>query len=374
MLWFESDLFDQLQLMQVLDALPASREVALVLVDEHPFRGVSELGPAELRAAFERRRPVGDEQRRWARAAWTAFRSRDPGELPDFAFAEDAPVPAIAVALRRHLQQFPATGNGLSRTERALLDGAAAGPRTRAELFGHQQAREEQPFMGDTWAWRYLDDLAEAGLVEHEGELLAATPLGTDVLAGRADRLAEAPIDRWLGGVHLTGARVWRWDDGGQGAARRLKLSARAPRRRTAACARAADRPEQRLPRRTRFDDERIIHKDDNVGASPANPISCVTTTIVMPPLARSSITSRTSPTISGSSTLSLRRTASPSAPSPEHAGSQRAAAGPQRNGEGTHWAFRGGRPSRAASWPLRDRRPRDFDRPHRASAPRHVI
>ena len=213
LLWFESDLFDQLQLMQVLDALPASREVALVLVDEHPFRGVSGLGPAELRAAFERRRPVGDEQRPWARAAWAAFRSREPDELLDFAFAEHAPIPAIAVALRRHLQQFPATGTGLSRTERALLEGAAAGSRSRAELFCHQQAREERPFMGDTWAWRYLDELAEAGLIAREGELLAATTLGRDVLAGRVDRIAVAPIDRWLGGVHLTGARVWRWDE-----------------------------------------------------------------------------------------------------------------------------------------------------------------
>jgi hypothetical protein len=212
-LWFESDLSDQLQLMQVLDALSPSHDIALVLVDEHPFRGVSELGPAELRAAFERRRPVGDEQQRWARAAWAAFRSADPAGLLGFAFAQDAPVPAIAGALRRHLQQFPAAGTGLSRTERALLEGAAAGPRTRVELFGHQQAREQQPFMGDTWAWRYLDELAEAGLVGREGELLAATTLGRDVLAGRVDRIAVAPIDRWLGGVHLTGARVWRWDE-----------------------------------------------------------------------------------------------------------------------------------------------------------------
>src|SRR5438874_274315 len=39
------------------------------------------------------------------------------------------------------------------------------------------------------------------------------TSLGAGVLAGRADRLALVPLDRWLGGVHLRpGAPLWRWD------------------------------------------------------------------------------------------------------------------------------------------------------------------
>ena len=42
---------------------------------------------------------------------------------------------------------------------------------------------------------------------------VAITELGREVLAGRADRVAMAGIDRWLGGVHLRGHVVWRWDD-----------------------------------------------------------------------------------------------------------------------------------------------------------------
>jgi hypothetical protein len=33
---------------------------------------------------------------------------------------------------------------------------------------------------------------------------------GADVLAGRADAVALNGIDRWLGGVHLTPASLWR--------------------------------------------------------------------------------------------------------------------------------------------------------------------
>ena len=50
------------------------------------------------------------------------------------------------------------------------------------------------------------------------------------------------------------------------------------------------------------FDDRALGHEDDAVATSRAKPISCVTTTIVMPSFARSRIKSSTSPTISGSS------------------------------------------------------------------------
>jgi hypothetical protein len=35
------------------------------------------------------------------------------------------------------------------------------------------------------------------------------------VLEGRADHVSLNGIDRWIGGVHLTGTEVpWRWDEG----------------------------------------------------------------------------------------------------------------------------------------------------------------
>ena len=41
----------------------------------------------------------------------------------------------------------------------------------------------------------------------------ALTPLGREVLAGRADHPALNGLDRWVGGVHLRGlAPKWRWD------------------------------------------------------------------------------------------------------------------------------------------------------------------
>jgi hypothetical protein len=43
------------------------------------------------------------------------------------------------------------------------------------------------------------------------------TGAGRDVLDGRSDWIALAGIDRWVGGVHLTGDDVWRWDERSEG-------------------------------------------------------------------------------------------------------------------------------------------------------------
>jgi hypothetical protein len=44
---------------------------------------------------------------------------------------------------------------------------------------------------------------------------LQLTEAGRAVLAGQEDHVALNGVDRWVGGVHLTGRAVrWRWNDG----------------------------------------------------------------------------------------------------------------------------------------------------------------
>ena len=69
-LWFEHDLFDQLNLIQVLtwirEHVPASKPVSLICVGSFPgrpdFKGLGELTPKELGPLFATRQRVGDEQ------------------------------------------------------------------------------------------------------------------------------------------------------------------------------------------------------------------------------------------------------------------------------------------------------------------------
>jgi len=218
-LWFEHDLYDQLQLLQILAGL-SDRPIGveLICVGSFPgrpdFAGLGELDPDELGSLWPVRTPLTNEHVRAARAGWDAFRGTDPRALARMAATPDPKLPFLAAALRRLLEELPGVRDGLARTERQLLAAIAAGARTRERAFVEAAASEEAPFLGDDTAFERLDELARGPhpLVTAGGDL-ALTAAGADVLAGRADRVALNGFDRWLGGLHLRAEDgLWRWD------------------------------------------------------------------------------------------------------------------------------------------------------------------
>lgn len=207
-LWFEADLYDLLQLLQALDRLAEHGPLRLVLVGQDAWRSVTEVGPDELAALGRTAPTVTGEQRALALSAWAAFTAADPGALCDLARGTPA-LPAVAQALHRLLQEYPSTDNGLSRTERQLLEAFASGAETREAAFTAAVRAEERPFLGDATAWKTLDRLAP--LLEG-GELSAR---GRAVLGGR--ELWHPAEERWIGGVRLPpGPAPWRWDAGAE--------------------------------------------------------------------------------------------------------------------------------------------------------------
>lgn len=229
-LWFEHDLYDQLQLLQLLDwfAVHGSAGQRLTRVGADDY--LTSVDADRLREWFVERQVVTPPQLALARDAWAAFRDRDPRAIEHVLAGDTSPLPHLASALRRHLEQFPGVGDGLSRSERQALEVLVHGPVTIREAFSRSQEREEAVFLGDT-GFRSL--VAELGAPPHplvaaeDGRRIDAPPpagatdtlrvaltdTGRDVLAGRADRVRLNGIDRWLGGVHLTAdGPAWRWD------------------------------------------------------------------------------------------------------------------------------------------------------------------
>lgn len=242
-LWFEHDLYDQLQL---LDALALAGDTGgapeLIVVDSFPgkpgFRGLGELTAAELETLWPRRHTASAETLTAAAEAWDAFRAEEPMALAELA-GTGSPEPALlAPAVRRLLEELPDARDGLSGTERRALQAIAAGARTPAAAFVAAQRLESAPFLGDAWFYRALtaigrgpvrlvETAAGAALPEapplSDALTFARLPLrltadGERVLASRADRVDLLGVDRWLGGTHVTAENPWRWD----GAAARL--------------------------------------------------------------------------------------------------------------------------------------------------------
>jgi hypothetical protein len=199
-LWFEHDLYDQLQLVQILDAL-RGRGARIWLVQADSYLG--RISPSDLAALRPLRAAVTETQVALAARAWDAFRASEPARLQRLCEEVPGELPFLAPALRRHLEEFPAPTDGLSRTERQILAAVERGASSFAAVFAATQAMEEAIFMGDIWLGRHLDRLQAGARPLLTRDPLALTEDGRAVLAGKLDNLALNGIDHWLGGVHL---------------------------------------------------------------------------------------------------------------------------------------------------------------------------
>jgi len=221
-LWFEHDLYDQLQLIQLLDWFAEHPAPLLTLINPAEYLGSAE--PTRLAGLFAVREAVTADQLTLGSRAWAAFRSPTPEAMERLLSGDTAALPFLAAAFRRLLEQLPGADDGLSRSERQVLDALSQQPRTGAELFQMHNALEDPVWLGDAPFADYLRDLAaephsliapvDAGRSERwDHRAYSLTADGRDVLEGRADAISLRGIDRWQGGVHLHGrGPVWRWD------------------------------------------------------------------------------------------------------------------------------------------------------------------
>lgn len=227
--WFEHDLFDQLLLIRHLDwmsRLPDVSRFRLLCIGEFPgharFAGLGELSPRELASLLPLRRPIAREQVGLGSRLWTAFGAPDPRLFAAMVLDGDtAALPFAAGALRRHLEDFPSSVDGLARSERQILAVLAEADRPAGDVFVACAEMEERKYMGDATFWTILKRLARgrAPLISSDGSFEAGgapsgtfrlTDAGRRVLHGRADYIALNGIDRWMGGVHLMDGR-YRW-------------------------------------------------------------------------------------------------------------------------------------------------------------------
>jgi len=236
-LWFEHDLFDQLNLIQLLTLirghLRASKLVSLISVDSFPgrpdFKGFGGLTPRELVTLLDTRQRVSDQQYDFAQRAWEAFRASTPEALDAIRRETTPALPYLARSIGRFLEEYPWTTDGLSRTERRLLELARGSGITLWDAFPRMHESERAYYVTDGTVAEIADTLARTSpplLTVDNSEAdehrilrgrIAVTDTGRAVLSGERDRVATCGIDRWLGGVHLrTDGPMWRWDDARQ--------------------------------------------------------------------------------------------------------------------------------------------------------------
>jgi hypothetical protein len=231
-LWFEHDSYDQIVLARCLaqftDTLPARLE--MITLNHYPgavrFIGLGQLPPEALRLLWNGRKPVSEQQLLTGRTVWNLLRAPDPRPLAAMAAHGLPDLPYLAGAVRRHCQELPWISDGLSLTERLILQLLAEQPRTVGAIYRDLMLeREPLPWLGDLMMLFVIENMkavsspAFTGAFESQDwhwpkERLTITPLGLAILAGEVDWLSLNPPQRWLGGVSIAaGSPVWRWDD-----------------------------------------------------------------------------------------------------------------------------------------------------------------
>ena len=239
-LWFEHDLYDQLQILQLMDWFcdnPIGDKLWLLCIDcfegIDPFHGLGQLNEEQFQILVGQEVPVGQDVLDLGQRAWAAFRDDDPVAWAGLLDEDLSALPFLKDSVFRFLEEFPAPSSGLGRTERAILqalDGREQGP---GPLFQSVLAGEEAPFMGDWSFWLLVAEMASGEnplLVTRSGkpfqhppeleemdvfiaQLLKLTDHGRSVLSGKADRVSSCGYDRWFGGVHMkTSKSLWRWN------------------------------------------------------------------------------------------------------------------------------------------------------------------
>jgi hypothetical protein len=234
-LWFEHDLYDQLQIIQILDWFYKNdtddADLAIICTNQYLGRLTAE----EMKGLVGQERPITESHLKLASKAWSAFRSSSPEKWRGLLDMDSTVLPFMEGAVIRLLEEFPACSNGLSRTAEQALKAVSSGEKHPGRVFACVQNMEERVFMGGSSFWVILHELLESSppllalpegkkltLPASEDQELTITPVGLEVLSGNSSWLDVSKPDRWIGGVHLQPGNIWCWNSDSYSIKRRV--------------------------------------------------------------------------------------------------------------------------------------------------------
>ena len=224
-LWFEYDLYDQLQLLEILNYLSEVSydlyKISMVCTENYLGR----LTISEMASMQKYEEPVSTAQRQLAVHAWDAFRSPTPLEWATLLIEDTSALAFVKGTVLRMLEEYPSVQNGLSRIQQDILEIVSQGEEMLVKIFVAQQEREERVFLADTVFMGIVNEMLDpnsALLTSEYGEKLTLpfspekkvkiTAYGLEILYGTQHWLEKHKIEKWLGGVHLNPQDIWLWN------------------------------------------------------------------------------------------------------------------------------------------------------------------
>lgn len=166
-LWFEYDLFCQINMLAVLSWLKTHRrhaEISLVCSgnedESDKLYGLNELSNEKLMELYQNRTVLSQDDIEYADYIWQLYCSDNPIRLENQIANNDFQFEYLSDALKTHLKRFPTIKNGLNELENHVLEIAAGKkPKSKADLMGELVTNQGFYGFGDTQYERIITTL-----------------------------------------------------------------------------------------------------------------------------------------------------------------------------------------------------------------------
>lgn len=207
-LWFDSDMMCQVNLLYLLQRLQQNKPALLSVCTPAPGKNIALLQPEELEQQFQERQRMDEEQLLQAVRVWQLFAGNNPLNLQLHLQQMAMPLPHLEEALQLYLHRYPSCTDGLSQPERMLLQIIQNGATSLKEVM--EQFGQQAPGygFGDMQLQHILSRL-QPDLVQAK-EPLSVSFFGERVLEGFA---SFTPKHRWLGGLEVQGSCPYCFDE-----------------------------------------------------------------------------------------------------------------------------------------------------------------
>lgn len=166
-LWFEYDLFCQVNMLAVISWLLTNRkyaEISLVCSGNEDGTdkrySLNELSDEQLHTLYKNKKILSQDDTEYADYVWQLYCSNNPIRLENLTDFNDYQFDYLGDAVQTHLKRFPSIANGLNEMENNMLRLAVeAKPTSKREFLGTILKTQNNLGFGDTQYNRAIDRL-----------------------------------------------------------------------------------------------------------------------------------------------------------------------------------------------------------------------
>ncbi|WP_272149447.1 DUF1835 domain-containing protein [Tenacibaculum aiptasiae] len=207
-LWFEYDLFCQINMLAVISWLKRYRKnqkISLVcsgkVANSEKMLGLGELSPIQLKEHFKNRIILSQDDIEYADYIWQLYCSDSPLQLENASkFNPKSPFVYLEEAIKAHLLRFPSIENGLNHIENNILKTAKNNKfETKNKFIGHLLSNQEVYGYGDI---QYVNKTNQLKSLFSSFNPVKLNKIGKKVLHNQTNYYAKMRSDfSYLGGA-----------------------------------------------------------------------------------------------------------------------------------------------------------------------------